>query len=209
MNDAELLHRIKTIAIAKHLNTSIFYDHGSVRNTAMLAAGLMCTAPVVEGQYQWDGIFAATKVLEIFDSSPGALGACLMVGTLKDSGTTVRYDDVLATKALLKSAHVPKIMDEYTEHVRGDASVGAELSNILLVHDLVTMLRTIDLVKPITDMVDTVFPMGYGFHQTLFEMECRIEDFEQAHPVLRNLASETFPEYKALFVRDEPKCANG
>lgn len=208
MNDAELLSRITEICTAKNLNTSIFYDHGSVRNIAMLAAGLMIhDGGVSKTSYtQWDGIYAAAKVMELFDNSPGALGATLMIGALLSTDTTMRIEDIMATKALIKSAHVPKIMDEWLEVQIGEVP-SAELANILIVYDIINMIRTQEMMNAISITMQHM-PMGHQFNSKLFDMESRFEDYEHAHPVLLNVAQSLFPAYKAFFIRDVQKCAS-
>jgi hypothetical protein len=206
MTDNDLKVALLQYIRARKQDTSVFYDHGSVRNTALLVAGLSI-GRVYEFESiecTWDRHYAVARFLEHFDSAPGSLCGCLITGTLREETPgSVRYKDIRKAATLIRNASVPKLLEELEQwQLDPTVKVSAVLSNILIAHDCADLASVIDSLDDISRSLLRMKPFKQNNDTMVNTMLKRNETFEHAHPVLRAIHAELIEAYSNLYHRE-------
>lgn len=206
MTDDDLLKTAKILSTARNLRTEMFYDHGSVRNTAMLVAGLSIGRVFGNADHNtWDRHFAATKFLEHFDTMPGSLCGCLIVSVLKDQAVdSLRYKDIRHAATLIKNASVPKLLESLELWSKDHTTpIPAVLQNILLAIDCIDIGSVLGTLDDMSRMLYQQEPFC-RYKDDLFSLyEYRQANFELANPVLRNVHAMLVNEYDNIHHRGQ------
>lgn len=190
----------------RNMDTSVFYDHGSVRNTALLVAGLSIGRSIAMSDIvcPWDRHYAVAKFLEHFDTAPGTLCGCLIVGALREQTPgSIRYTDISNAAKLIRNACVPKLLEELKQwQLDPTTKVSAVMSNILLAHDCADLAFTLDAIDDISKELMRMPPFKRNNDELLAQMATRNESFEHSHPVLRTIHAELIEAYSNLYHRE-------
>ena len=206
MNDDALKAALFKYVSTRNMDTSVFYDHGSVRNTALLVAGLSIGRSMVvcSKDSTWDRHYAVAKFLEHFDSAPGTLCGCLISGMVRDQTPgSIRYTDITNAAKLIRNATVPKLLEELKEwQLDPTTKISSVMANILLAHDCADLAVSASDLDDISKELMRMHPFKRNLDEMLAQMTTRNESFEHAHPVLRSIHAELIEAYHNLYHRE-------
>jgi hypothetical protein len=198
MTDLDLQNELLALMRTHNLNTSIFPNYGSIRNVAMLCAGLSCSRTLFTSEIQntWDRHYAASKWMMHFNDSPGSICSSLFVGLLHElDPDSLRYKDIVRSTALIPNVTVPKTLEHLEAYLRDpDYIPSVLLQNILLVQDCASLAMSINSITP--EYVLIMKGMPYNQRDDLIDHRKRNMAFSQAHPVLLSIHAELMDVYR-------------
>ena len=156
MNDAELLANIRTIALAKGHTAHDLPKLGSIQTVANIVIGAKSIDAMANFGYAsnpWDQVFAAARIMALFDNAPAMISATLLIKCVESMTTTpLQFNNWITMSMKLDSAMLPKIMHNYSDIVKKvHGNIGPELANInsvLNIYELVHVLNAFEGVGP-------------------------------------------------------------